>query len=107
MEGRKSLTVYEGLGFLMENDFINTKNTSFEIVAEVETQGAGTSGVISICALGATLAAPSADAGASALGRKRPHCKATTTPTVATTPTTPSTAIAMSGAGMPLDARRG
>ena len=46
MQGRRSLTVYEGLGFLMENDFINTKNTSFEIVAEVETQGAKANGVI-------------------------------------------------------------
>lgn len=46
MEGRRTLTVYEGFGFLMENDFINTKNSSFEIVAEVETKGAKTSGVI-------------------------------------------------------------
>lgn len=46
MQGRKSLTVYEGLGFLMENDFINTKNTSFEIVADVETKGADANGVI-------------------------------------------------------------
>ena len=46
MEGRRTLTAYEGLGFLMENDFIDTKNTSFEIVAEVETAGAKTSGVI-------------------------------------------------------------
>ncbi|HQZ66031.1 MAG TPA: sulfatase-like hydrolase/transferase, partial [Planctomycetaceae bacterium] len=46
MAGRKSLTVYEGLGFLPENDFINTKNSSFDIVADVETKGAETSGVI-------------------------------------------------------------
>lgn len=46
MQGRRSLTVYEGFEFLMENDFINTKNTSFEIVAEVESAGAGTNGVI-------------------------------------------------------------
>ena len=37
MFGRKSLTLYEGMDGLLENDFINVKNTSFEIVAEVES----------------------------------------------------------------------
>ena len=46
MAGRKSLTLYEGIGFLPENDFINTKNSSFDIVADVETKGTETSGVI-------------------------------------------------------------
>ncbi|MBI5247899.1 MAG: sulfatase-like hydrolase/transferase, partial [Desulfomonile tiedjei] len=46
MGGRTSITVYEGLGFLPENDFINTKNTSFEIVAEVEDKDGATNGVI-------------------------------------------------------------
>ncbi|MCA9143701.1 MAG: arylsulfatase [Planctomycetaceae bacterium] len=46
MAGRKTLTVYEGLGFLPENDFINTKNASFDIVADVESNGEMTNGVI-------------------------------------------------------------
>lgn len=46
MEGRTSITAYEGLGFLAENDFINTKNTSFEVVAEVESGGDKTNGAI-------------------------------------------------------------
>ncbi|MEO8495482.1 MAG: arylsulfatase [Planctomycetota bacterium] len=46
MAGRKSLTMYEGLGFLPENDFINTKNSSFDIVAEIESSGDKTNGVI-------------------------------------------------------------
>jgi len=46
MGDRTSLTVYEGLGFLPENDFIDTKNRSFEIVAEIESEGQQTSGVI-------------------------------------------------------------
>lgn len=46
LQGRTSLTVYEGLGFLPESDFIDTKNRSFEIVAEVETQANATDGVI-------------------------------------------------------------
>jgi arylsulfatase A-like enzyme len=46
MAGRKSITVYEGTGFLMENDFINTKNTSFDIVADVESKDGKTNGVI-------------------------------------------------------------
>jgi arylsulfatase len=46
MAGRKSLNVYEGMGFLPENDFINTKNTSFDIVAEVEPKDGKVDGVI-------------------------------------------------------------
>ena len=36
MGGRKSLTVYEGMTGMMENAFINVKNQSFTITAEVE-----------------------------------------------------------------------
>lgn len=46
MFGRKSLTLYEGMTGLLENDFINIKNTSFEIVAEVETGDEPANGVI-------------------------------------------------------------
>ncbi len=46
MGNRTSLTVYEGMGFLPENDFIDTKNRSFEIVALVETHPDHTDGVI-------------------------------------------------------------
>ncbi|QDU37495.1 Arylsulfatase [Maioricimonas rarisocia] len=46
MFGRKTLTLYEGMGALLENDFINVKNTSFEIVSEIETSGEKTQGVI-------------------------------------------------------------
>jgi len=46
MFGRKTLTLYEGMGSLLENDFINVKNTSFEIVAELEEAGPDANGVI-------------------------------------------------------------
>ena len=46
MFGRKSLTLYEGMTGMLENDFINTKNVSFEIVAEVETSDKPANGVI-------------------------------------------------------------
>ena len=46
MFGRKSLTLYEGMHGLLENDFINIKNTSFEIVADIETGDKPASGVI-------------------------------------------------------------
>ena len=46
MFGRKSLTLYEGMNGLLENDFINIKNTSFEIVAEIETGDKPANGVI-------------------------------------------------------------
>lgn len=46
MFGRKSLTLYEGMNGLLENDFINIKNTSFEIVAEIDGGDKAVSGVI-------------------------------------------------------------
>jgi arylsulfatase len=46
MGDRKSITVYEGLGFLPENDFIDTKNRSFEIVAEIDNSNQNANGVI-------------------------------------------------------------
>jgi arylsulfatase len=46
MFGRKTLTLYEGMGSLLENDFINIKNTSFEISADIEAAGSDTNGVI-------------------------------------------------------------
>ena len=46
MFGRKTLTLYQGMGALLENDFINVKNTSFEIVSEIDTSGKDTQGVI-------------------------------------------------------------
>jgi len=46
MFGRTTLTLYEGMGGLLENDFINTKSTSFDIVADIETTESKTNGVI-------------------------------------------------------------
>ena len=46
MFGRKSLTLYEGMTDMLENDFINVKNTSFEIIADVETGEKPVNGVI-------------------------------------------------------------
>ena len=46
MFGRKSLTLYEGMHGLLENDFINIKNTSFEIVADIEVGDKPANGVI-------------------------------------------------------------
>jgi arylsulfatase len=46
MYGRNSLTLYEGMHGLLENDFVNTKNTSFEIVADIETGDDPVNGVI-------------------------------------------------------------
>jgi arylsulfatase A-like enzyme len=46
MFGRKSLTLYSGMNGLLENDFINVKNTSFEIIAEIETGDKPANGVI-------------------------------------------------------------
>jgi arylsulfatase len=46
MFGRTSLTLYEGMNGLLENDFINIKNTSFEIVADIETGDQPVNGVI-------------------------------------------------------------
>jgi len=46
MEGRKSLTVFEGMAGMSENAFINTKNLSHTITAEVDIPTAGAKGVI-------------------------------------------------------------
>jgi arylsulfatase A-like enzyme len=46
MFGRTSLTLYEGMTGMLENDFINTKNGSFEIVADIEAGDKTTNGVI-------------------------------------------------------------
>ncbi len=43
---RKSLTMYEGMNGMMENTFINSKNRSKTITAEVELRDASTTGVI-------------------------------------------------------------
>ena len=41
MAGRKSLTVYEGMTGMMENAFINIKNQSFTITADVDIPAGG------------------------------------------------------------------
>ncbi|HQN18064.1 MAG TPA: sulfatase-like hydrolase/transferase, partial [Syntrophobacteraceae bacterium] len=46
MAGRTSLTVYEGMAGMSENVFINTKNRSHTITAEVENPKGGANGVI-------------------------------------------------------------
>jgi arylsulfatase len=46
MAGRTSLTVYEGMTGMMENAFINVKNQSLTITAEVEIPKGGAKGVI-------------------------------------------------------------
>ena len=46
MAGRTSLTVYEGMTGMSENVFINTKNRSHTITAEVEIPQGGANGVI-------------------------------------------------------------
>jgi len=46
MEGRKSLTVFEGMAGMSENAFINIKNLSHTITAEVDIPTAGAKGVI-------------------------------------------------------------
>ena len=46
MDGRTSLTVYPGMSGLMENAFINVKNRSFSIMAEVHVPNSSASGVI-------------------------------------------------------------
>ena len=48
MAGRTSLTVYEGMTGIMENAFINVKNRSHSITAEVDIPGQEANGVI-IC----------------------------------------------------------
>jgi arylsulfatase len=51
MGGRTSLTVYEGMTGMMENAFINVKNRSHTITAEVEIPRGGANGVI-LCQAG-------------------------------------------------------
>lgn len=46
MAGRTSLTVYEGMAGMSENVFINTKNRSHSITAEVQIPEGGANGVI-------------------------------------------------------------
>jgi arylsulfatase A-like enzyme len=46
MQGRTSLTVYEGMIGMTENVFINTKNRSHSITAEVEIPQGGANGVL-------------------------------------------------------------
>jgi arylsulfatase A-like enzyme len=46
MGGRTSLTVYEGMTGMKENAFINTKNSSYTITADVEVPQSSVSGVI-------------------------------------------------------------
>ena len=46
MDGRTELTVYPGMIYLTENAFINVKNTSFDLVAEVEITEEGNHGVL-------------------------------------------------------------
>jgi arylsulfatase len=46
MGGRTSLTVYEGMTGMMENAFINIKNRSSSITAEVEIPKGGANGVV-------------------------------------------------------------
>jgi arylsulfatase len=46
MGGRKNLDLYPGMGFMPENGFINTKNTSFEIEARVDSGGKTANGVL-------------------------------------------------------------
>jgi hypothetical protein len=46
MKGRTSLTLYDGMNGMLENTFINVKNTSKTITAELEIPEDGASGVI-------------------------------------------------------------
>jgi arylsulfatase A-like enzyme len=46
MAGRKSLTVYEGMTGIAENAFINVKNLSVTITADVDIPAGGANGVI-------------------------------------------------------------
>ncbi|KAB1068405.1 arylsulfatase [Tamlana haliotis] len=46
MGGRKSLKLYEGMEGMMENTFINIKNKSFSITADIEVPKDGANGVI-------------------------------------------------------------
>jgi arylsulfatase len=46
LAGRKSLTLYDGMNGMLENTFINIKNQSVTITAEVEIPEGGANGVI-------------------------------------------------------------
>ena len=46
MKGRTSLSLYEGMEGMMENTFINIKNKSFSITAEIDIPAKGANGVI-------------------------------------------------------------
>jgi hypothetical protein len=46
MGGRKSLTLYDGMDGMLENTFINVKNQSKTITAEIEVPDGGANGVI-------------------------------------------------------------
>jgi len=46
MFGRKTLTLYEGMGSLLENCFISIRNSSFEIIADIESKDSNPNGVI-------------------------------------------------------------
>lgn len=46
MAGRNSLTLYEGMEGMMENTFINIKNKSFTITADIDVNKKDTQGVI-------------------------------------------------------------
>jgi arylsulfatase len=46
LAGRTSLTVYEGMVGMKENAFINTKNSSYSVTADVEVPNSGVSGVL-------------------------------------------------------------
>ncbi len=46
MAGRTSLTLAEGMTGMMENDFINVKNTSLTITAEVDVPASGANGTL-------------------------------------------------------------
>lgn len=46
MNGRMELTVYPGMVYMTENAFINMKNTSFDLEAEVEVKDGGDHGVL-------------------------------------------------------------
>jgi arylsulfatase len=46
MDGRTKLTVYPGMVYMSENAFINVKNASVDMVADVEVNGAKNHGVL-------------------------------------------------------------
>ncbi len=46
MEGRTEITVYEGMKGIPENGFINVKNRSFVVIADIDVPQAGAEGVV-------------------------------------------------------------